>query len=288
MYFLGGAATNLQTLMVLAQPHLPEGEALTEQTVARAYRGYLGNLQPDVPSTLTAETFLVRDESQAKTLADLFGLHGSPAEKQEYAAAEASSMDDGKAAFFEEGLERLAQYDTALSALFQMAVKSIFSTPASPIPGSMTVRAALGVMWIYPIATWATEDLIEAYVHELTHTLVMLDERRFTHYPHYDELDREENLVNSAIRNEKRSLFASAHSVFVANELLHLREAHHGHRMEFRIHPSSRSMREKSLMALESVLALPNIERLASPRLRDLLETTGKQLDAIRPGALGS
>ncbi|GCB44835.1 HEXXH motif-containing putative peptide modification protein [Streptomyces sp. NL15-2K] len=288
MYFLGGAATNLQTLMVLAQPHLPEGEPLTERTVARAYRDYLADLQPDVPSTPTAETFLVRDESQSQFLAELFGLQRSPAENQEYAIAEKTSMDDGKAAFFEEGLKRLAQYDTELSALFQMAVKSVFSTPASSIPGSMTVRAALGVVWVYPLATWATEDLIEAYVHELTHTLVMLDERRFTHYPHYDELDREENLVNSAIRNEKRSLFASVHSVFVANELLQLREAHHGHRMEFRIHPPSRNMREKSLTALESVLALPNINRLASPRLREMLEKTGKQLDAIRPGALSS
>lgn len=79
MYFLGGAATNLQTLMVLAQPHLPEGEPLTERTVARAYHGYLADLQPDVPSTPTAETFLVRDESQSQFLADLFGLQGSPA-----------------------------------------------------------------------------------------------------------------------------------------------------------------------------------------------------------------
>jgi len=288
VYFLGGAAANLQTLMVLAQPHLPEGEPLTERTVARAYRGYLADLQPDVPSTPTAETFLVRDEPQAQLLADLFGLQGSPAENHEYAVAEAPSMDDGKAVFFEKGMKQLARYDTALSALFQMAVTSIFSTPASSVPGSMTVRAALGVMWVYPLATWATEDLTEAYVHELTHTLVMLDERRFTHYPYYGELDREENLVNSAIRNEKRSLFASVHSVFVASELLQLREAHHGHRVEFRIHPPSRNMREKSLMALESILALPNIDRLASPRLRELLETMGKQLDAIRLGALGS
>ncbi|MCM2579680.1 aKG-HExxH-type peptide beta-hydroxylase [Streptomyces meridianus] len=288
MYFLEGAAINLQTIMVLAQAHLPEGEPLTESTVARAYRGYLADLQPGVPSTPTAETFLVRDEPQAQFLADLFGLQGSPAETRQKAVMEKPSMDDRKVAFFEEGLKRLAQYDPELSALFQMAVKSIFSTPVSPIAGSMTVRAALGVMWVYPLATWATDDLIEAYVHELTHTLVMLDERRFTHYPHYDELDREENLVNSAIRNEKRSLFASVHSVFVASELLQLRESHHGHGMEFRIHPPSRGMREKSLIALESVLALPNIERLASPRLRELLEKTGKQLDAIRPGALGS
>lgn len=287
MYFLAGGAVNLQTIMVLARPHLPEGEPLTESTLARAYRNYLADLQPDVPGTPTAETFLIRDESQSRLLADLFGLR-DPADDQEYVVTEESSMGDGKAAFFQEGMKRLTEYDTALSALFQMAVKSIFSTPAGPVPGSMSGRAALGVIWVYPVTTWATEDLIEAYIHELTHTLVMLDERRFTHYPHYDELDREENLVNSAIRNEKRSLFASVHSVFVANELLQLREAHHGHRMEFRIHPPSRSMREKSLIALESVLALATIDRLASPRLRELLEATGKQLDAIRPGALGS
>ncbi|MFE0358779.1 HEXXH motif-containing putative peptide modification protein [Streptomyces nigra] len=288
MYFLGGAAANLQTVMVLARPHLPEGEPVNETTVARAYRDYLADLQPDVPSTPTTETFLVRDESQSELLADLFGLKESPERTQKDAVAETPSMDDTKSAFFGEGLKRLAQYDAELSMLFQMAVKSIFSTPASRIPGSMTVRAALGVMWVYPLKTWAIEDLIEAYVHELTHTLVMLDERRFTHYPHYDELEHEENLVHSAIRNEKRSLFASVHSVFVASELLQLREVHHGHRLEFRIHPSSRNMREKSLAALESILALPNIDRLASPRLRELLEATGKQLDTLRPGALRS
>jgi hypothetical protein len=288
VYFLGGTAANMQTLLVLARPYLPKAEPPTQESVALAYRDYLADLQPNVPATRATETLLVRDEAQSVSLADLFGIAVKSVNPQGATGAETSSMDDGKAAFFEMGMKQLARYDAELSVLFQLAVKSIFSTPTSAVPGNMTVRAALGVIWVYPIDSWSTEDLIEAYVHELTHTLVMLDERRFTHYPHHDELDREENLVSSAIRNEKRSLFAAAHSVFVANEILQLREAHHGHGREFRIHPQSRAMHEKALHALGSVLALPNIDRLASPRLRELLEATGKQLNALRPGILGS
>ncbi|MDH6130040.1 hypothetical protein P3T39_007033 [Kitasatospora sp. GP82] len=162
----------------------------------------------------------------------------------------------------------------------------MFSTQDSAAPGSMTVRAALGSIWIYPRANWKVEDLVEAYVHELTHTLVMLDEHRFWHYPHYDRLEREENLVHSAIRSEKRSLFASAHSIFVANELLQVRERHHGHKMEFQLHPQSRDIRENALRALESILSLANIDLLASPRLRSLLEKSGQQLSAIQSARL--
>ncbi|NEC86241.1 HEXXH motif-containing putative peptide modification protein [Streptomyces sp. SID12501] len=288
MYFLYGTTPNMQTIMVLVRSHLPQGQPLSETLVARAYRDYLTRLQPQVPASPTDGTQLIRDDVQASRLAELFGLpkETPPSQRQQETCSD--SIDAHKASFFEAGLERIAQYDPELSMVFQMAVTSIFSSSASATPGSMTVRAALGAVWIYPLATWSTEDLVEAYIHELTHTLVMLDEQRFRHYPNYDQLDHEDNLVWSAIRSDRRSLFASAHSILVANELLQVRERHHGHRRDFQLHPPSREIRENTLRALDSALGLSNIGDLASPRLLDILEMAGRQLSAIQPKTLVS
>ncbi|GAA2253832.1 hypothetical protein GCM10010430_41980 [Kitasatospora cystarginea] len=136
MYFLSGAAANLQTLLVLARPHLIQGEPLSESLVARAYRNYLADLQPQVQALDADRTVLVRDDSQASLLAELFDL---PAVDRHSQRGTATSMDDSKAAFFTAGLERIAEYDSQLASIFQTAVVSVFSTQDSATPGSTLV-----------------------------------------------------------------------------------------------------------------------------------------------------
>ncbi|MDI5973973.1 HEXXH motif-containing putative peptide modification protein [Streptomyces sp. SL13] len=197
-------------------------------------------------------------------------------------------MDDKKAAFLEAGLDLLRSYEADLAAVFRLTVTAVFSSRTSETPGSMTSSAAIGAVWISPADSWTPQDLTEAYVHELTHTLVMLDEHRYGHYPHREELDNPVNLVPSAIRREKRTLFASAHSIFVAAELLRLRERHHGHGFDFRLHPASRALRDNALRALDSILTMPNRDRLVGPRLRELLDATGESMRSLRLGPTGS
>ncbi|MDH6130039.1 hypothetical protein P3T39_007032 [Kitasatospora sp. GP82] len=111
MYFLSGTTANLQTLLVLAHPHLIQGQPLSESLVARAYRNYLADLQPQVPAPDADRTVLVRDDIQASLLAELFDL---PAVDKYSQGATATSMDDSKAAFFTAGWN--ASRSTTLSS----------------------------------------------------------------------------------------------------------------------------------------------------------------------------
>jgi hypothetical protein len=273
VYFLEGPRDVVATVLLLAAPHL-EGSgagAVDTATLKRAYRAYLRGLNPAVAAGESGGARIVGDEDEASSFSAAFGLPASstPAE---------AAMPTWKRSLCKAGQEQLRTLDPQLCQIFDLVVSEIFSAPVAVGAGSMTTADALGVIWVGPRREWSAGDVTEAYVHELTHILLTLDEHRFGHYRDYGALAAEDNMCLSAIRREKRPLNAVVHSAVVAHELLELRrltgahEAHH-------LHASSAEIERRARASHASMLALPNLEALCAPRMIELIADLGKALD---------
>ncbi len=138
--------------------------------------------------------------------------------------------------------------------IFYLAMSSIFYAKSNAAGGG-TTSAAIGILWCDHRENWSELDFIEFFVHELTHTCLFLDERRFVHYTSIKEIEREENYAYSAILNRKRPLDKVVHSIMVATEIVLLRENVLGHPVSPKLHPPSQRIIKNTLIAIESAKA---------------------------------
>jgi hypothetical protein len=243
------------------------------ESLARAYRDYLGELQPGVPCPAPEDGRILDDPDAVRRLAEIFGV-GLP-----------EACPEWKLDLFEDARRRLRAAEPQLASLFELVVTGVFSTPGPA--GSMTTGEAIGIVWISPRPSWNVSDVVEAYVHELSHTLITLDELCYRHYRDHAALSRHENFIQSAIRRERRPLGAAAHSIIVAEEVLSLREHVLGGDEGGHLHPPSRVLSDQGLEAAAAALRSPAVERLATPRLMELLRRSEIELRQLRDRLLG-
>jgi hypothetical protein len=137
--------------------------------------------------------------------------------------------------------------------------------------------------------SWNVFDGVEGLLHELTHTLLMLDELRFSHYPDYQILKKPENLAKSAIRVEPRPLHSVVHSYVVAVEVLALRQRHAPADFSPHLHAATPTLSVKTAQARESIGSLPNLDHLISPRLEEVLRRADRLFASVAgsPGGAG-
>ncbi len=274
MYFLTGPAESLETVLLLSARHREGGsnprEAVLSETdgLRRAYHSYLRSLGGKYPGFDDGGARLIDDDREAAVLAAAFGLVAPRS------TAAAPSLDRWEKDLCQNGFARLQELDPGLAQVFDLVVAVVFSTPSPDPPGSMTTGELPGVVWVGPTRSWSATEVAEAYVHELTHTLLTLDEHRYGHYADYAVLNDADNLCVSAIRDEKRPLNAVAHSALVAYELLRMRSLLSG-KGGVQLHAPSEELRRRALASYESILALPNLSDLCTPRMIELVAALG-------------
>jgi hypothetical protein len=273
MYFLTGPTEAVKTVLLLCARHRVEGSAPGEGRsgtleLRRAYHCYLRSLAGGYPDFDDAGMRLVDGDREVAVLAAAFGL---PAPR-----SPEPNLDRWEKDLCREGFARLRALDPALAQVFDLVVPVVFSTPCADAPGSMTTAELPGVVWIGPTRAWSVSEMAEAYLHELTHTLLTLDEHRYGHYADYAALNDSGNLCVSAIRHEKRPLNAVAHSAMVAYELLRLRALSDEGGVQ--LHAPSQELRQRALASYESLVALPNLSDLCTPRMTELISALGTGL----------
>lgn len=281
MFFALGPIENLETLVSLVSPFAEDEPRQTPAEVRSAYLRFLRDRQPEVPFLGGEHIEIVEDEPTTERLADLFGLEDTPTGKAsgyEEGRDPNESLPRWKRDLVAGGIDDCQKLDPTLGAMLDLVTDSVFTTANSLAAGSMTTGKALGVIWIDPLKGWSNFDCVEGLVHEMTHTLLMLDELRYVHYPEYPELKKPENLARSAIRSEARPLNAVVHSYVVAVELLALRARHRPDGFAPRLHAESRELRTKTEQARESMLGLENFRELTTPRLVEVLERVDRLL----------
>jgi HEXXH motif-containing protein len=278
MYFLTGPTESVKTVLLLCTRYREGGAAPREEggsgahALRRAYHGYLRSLGGEYPDLDDAGVRLVDGDREVAALAATFGLPSTPP-----SPGRPPNLDRWERILFREGLERLDALDSELAEVFDLVVPAVFSTPAAETPGSMTTATLPGIVWVSPTTAWSAEEIAEAYLHELTHTLLTLDEHRYGHYADYEALSKSDNLCVSAIRRERRPLNAVAHSAMVAYELLRLRRLS-PENGGVQLHAPSEELYQRALASYESVVALPNLSELCTPRMTELIAALGTGL----------
>ena len=113
-------------------------------------------------------------------------------------------------------------------------------------------------------------DIMEMYVHELTHHLVFIDELNNPQF-NYDEIAKQEELRKVGNSPDCSSLDKVIHSIVVAAELLESRKRFLNNSDRTLIHPPSPELASDGLSAISSVNALPNISNLITPHLAEVV-----------------
>jgi hypothetical protein len=287
MFYAFGPRESLATLIALAAPFMPP-ETPDAAKLRAGCLAYLSRLQPDIPRAGEPLPAIVTDRGRIGELAAIFGLEDTPPGKRsgfEALRDPDDPMPAWKQGLLEDGHDLLAEASPAMGSLVDIVIDSIFSTANSLAAGSMTTGRAVGIVWVDPLRGWSPYDVAEAYAHELTHTLLTLDEHRFGHFPDYPRLRAPENLARSAIRSEERPLNAVVHSYVVAEELLQLRRRHGSAELAPRLHADTPTLHAKALEARRSIYDCANLEQLTSGRLREILARTDASFDALPPPA---
>jgi len=136
----------------------------------------------------------------------------------------------------------------------------------------------IGLIWVAVDKDQANNDLLEIFVHEMTHTLLFLDELNAGHF-NYQFLSVVENFAHSAILRRSRPMDKVFHSIIVACEVLHARETFIGHPTAKMIHPPSREMCQHTRHAIDSMLSHKEVEKICTPRAIQLIEKAQSQLN---------
>lgn len=116
----------------------------------------------------------------------------------------------------------MEKLDPTLAAIFNFFVHTIFFQRTANTNGGST-SSAPGVIWFAPRRDWTVQDGMEFLIHELTHTLIFIDERINGHYVSIDSIADPKNYATSSILEKKRPLDKVVHSFIVSVEILLLR-----------------------------------------------------------------
>jgi hypothetical protein len=113
-------------------------------------------------------------------------------------------------------------------------------------------------------------DLMEMFVHELTHHLLFIDELNQPQVD-YELIKCRENFALSAILKRRRPLIKVIHSIVVCASLIDARYRFlHSHAKTI-IHPDTHELKADTMAAIRSLRQLPNISDLVTAHTIDLL-----------------
>lgn len=168
------------------------------------------------------------------------------------------------------GKDKLREIDETLHGLFEFMIHTMFYH-RSKRTGGGSVTSAPGQIWCAHRRNWSDWDIAEFLVHELTHNIVFLDERRYVHYINFDDIAKAENYVASAVLNRDRPLDKVIHSLVVAHEVLRFREIA-GEPLLPKVHPDSLTMLSNAMRSLKEAKSTVGSKLLVTDRVHNILD----------------
>lgn len=282
MIYFTSPKENLENIIQLAQSVEIKTRSRSLNELKMGYNRYIHKYQP---------LALLNDSGpmQATEVVDEVGLR-----QLSHAYIETSSLNDlnqesmidfatksldGSSARVASSLRQLGQVDPNAKSFFDLAINYYFIAGSQKAGGGSS-SAGLGVIWINPREDWLEQDYLEFFIHELTHNLLFIDERRYGHYAHYELMHDPKIYAFSSILNKSRPLDKVMHSLFVAINVLEFRKRYFGLKTSPNLHPSSTKMISSILQTLESVAGLEAEYFL--PRLRQLTNQACQLMEAYQ------
>jgi hypothetical protein len=174
-------------------------------------------------------------------------------------------------------IESFAVRNSEFWEIFAIYTNYIVFCDSKFSPGG-TSSGALGTIFCSRSLELDADSLYELLVHEVTHLMMFVDERRSRHYRDDQALATPENFAVSAVYQKRRPLDKVLHSIVVSTEVLLHREHVIGHGSESTVHPSTEVLAPATLRSCASILELQGQRQLLAPRGVQLVETCASLL----------
>ncbi len=176
--------------------------------------------------------------------------------------------------------DQLSQTDPERAQVFSLIMNAVFCAHSEWAHGGSS-SSSIGILWINPKSVWEPLDGAELLVHEMTHQLLFLDERRYKHYRDYSQITKKENFARSAILKKQRPLDKVLHSLVVTTEILLYRNKWNLHNRLHKLHGSSESLLKSAFDCIESIQSLETFEDLFLDRGRVILKQAELKLQYL-------
>lgn len=276
MYYSEGCKKAIETQYILAQTTYIDNNKTTKkynswEELRNDLNKFLLGLQSEVTLRNEKDSIISADCDKNKLLVGIFNNISSVNDlnQQQVMKVRNDKVTDEQISMIHKGLHHLKKMDSNLYDLFINTINYIFFADSS-LAGGGSSSAAIGCIWVNPKSNWTVQDLTELFVHELTHNLLFLDERRYSHYSDYSQLNNPAYFAHSSILKRPRPLDKVVHSFIVASEVLEFRKRNFSKTDITYIHPSTETMLENFSKTYQSLRGLP--ESLLTERAWEIIE----------------
>jgi hypothetical protein len=272
MYYSIGFEKNVENIAVLASSADPRVKMKSFEDLKRGYVNYVEKSQAKavLPNRPISGAFRAKSLDEKAQLVEAFRTDASLNDMEQENLIENLNhpLEAEMTARFEEALEYLQVTAPRIRELFDLVFNYYFFAYSKKAVGGST-SGGLGILWLNPRPEWQLQDFVEIIVHELTHQLLFIDERRFRHYSDYPAMSLKENFAYSTILNKSRPMDKVIHSYFVGFNVLKFRQQYFGENSVPMVHPSSGKIAESLERTLASLTSAQ--EQLMTERLRNLI-----------------
>lgn len=284
MYHLLGLKENIKNQYILArvgaQQELEKITIDSYEDLKRYNNNYLASIQNAETTSATNQLELLTDLEKSRLIIDVMNqestlddLNQSRIMKARVTPPEAASVN-----LINEALKFISKNDPDLYSLIQQTINFIVFADSTKANGG-SVSNAIGCIWLAPKSDWTLQDAAEILVHEMTHSLLFIDERCYGHYPSYEKLNLPSNWAHSSILAKPRPLDKMVHSFIVATEVLAFRKRFFDLNAQTYIHPKTERIIENAQLTYESLTKMD--DELLSQRAKHLIDSTYKLFTEI-------
>lgn len=277
MVYTIGLENNVKNIYQACYPFIGNNSVESLADLKTPYLKLLKNRQPECPVNYTDSIFILDKEIEEK-LKDSYSTGSLNDLKQSSLIGNAYSNHEKimKMRKVAVALSILSELDATLFAIFINTIHSIFIRGYNKLNGKSEIHGgsssgAIGVIWL-TVSDKVTEyDLVELFIHELTHHLIFIDELNKPQFV-YSEIKKKENYAYSSILNMNRPLDKVIHSIIVATELVLTRQRLLNFDYHKSVHPETDIMIENVQRAYDSVKSIKNLKLILKPRGIELME----------------
>lgn len=283
MYNLISFSQNIKNVFRIAAPYIQGTEIKSSSDLRKPYLDFLSVHQKEYPVNYS-QNRIITDSKRAQQLSKAFSASRINDLHQEQMVGEFYNSEEQaiRVARVELALEQLHKMNFELWDLFRLCIHSILITGSETNQSGLkahggTSSKCIGLMWLTINHELSTQDIVEMLIHELTHTLIFIDELSHPQF-RYDDIAKEETWALSAILNRTRPMDKVIHSIVVATEVMLSRKIFLKNDEPLRVHPHSDRMCKSTLDAIQSVLDLETVERVCLPRSIHLIQECQRKL----------
>ena len=284
MYKSYGISTTIKSIYSLSAPFVEAHQSLeTIYNLKPSYLRFLRSIHPDFP--IRADRLFVQDGGEIAACSRAFSASSIDDLQQEQMvnADVNEQLYHLNANLVGLALAEIQNLNPELRQLFDLAIHTVLFCPSGENSEGRSAHGGssnkcIGLIWLNLKATTSVRDVVEMLIHELTHTLIFIDELTTEHFD-YGNLTKKPYWALSSILRRQRPMDKVVHSILVSMEILHARQTYLPKTNDpVIIHPNSRSLTENVRNSIESVLSHPLLNDVCKPRSISFMKTALEQL----------